>query len=113
METGFLNLISMKSSLNFSSVILLTCILFQTSCKRELSCESCNEKNNQPPIAKAGPDQIITLPKDSILLDGSASTDPDGSIATYAWSKISGPASFVILHAADSITLVKSLVVGN
>jgi hypothetical protein len=103
----------MKSFLNISAIALVACVLFQPSCKRELSCESCNEKKNQPPIARAGPDQIITLPKDSILLDGTASTDPDGIITSYAWTKISGPSSFVILHAADSITLVKFLVVGS
>jgi hypothetical protein len=103
----------MKPLTKISVFLLLAAALFQPSCKRELSCEHCNEKNNQPPVAKAGPDQIITLPKDSVLLNGTASTDPDGNITSFTWTKISGPASFVILHAADSITLVKSLIVGS
>ena len=68
------------------------------SCKKETSCESYKE-NNKPPIAIAGPDQMITLPTDSISLDGSASNDPDGTISDpiaigWLWKKIEGPASF-------------------
>ena len=51
---------------------------------------------NKPPTAIAGPDQVITLPTDSISLDGRASSDPDGTISEWLWTKISGPASFVI-----------------
>ena len=68
------------------------------SCEKEESCEGCRE-NNKPPIAIAGPDQVITLPTDSILLDGSASYDSDGTISDpiaigWLWKKISDPASF-------------------
>jgi K319L-like, PKD domain len=62
------------------------------SCKKEISCEGCKE-NNKLPTAIAGPDQVITLPTDSISLDGSASNDPDGMISEWLWSKIAGPAS--------------------
>lgn len=48
---------------------------------------------NQAPIADAGPDQTITLPTDSVTLDGSASTDPDGSITSYVWTEDSGPST--------------------
>lgn len=47
---------------------------------------------NQVPVANAGPDVSITLPTNSTTLNGSA-TDADGTIATYAWSKVSGPAA--------------------
>ena len=78
------------------------------SCKKETSCESYKE-NNKPPIAVAGPDQVITLPTDSISLDGSASNDPDGTISVWLWTKISGPASFNISFSATAKTLVKNL----
>ena len=78
------------------------------SCKKERSCEDCKE-NNKPPIAIAGLDQVITLPTDSILLDGSSSNDPDGTISEWLWTKISGPASFVIIKPNDSTTAVKTL----
>ena len=80
------------------------------SCTPETSCEICKE--NKAPIALAGPDRVITLPTDSISLDGSASNDPDGTIAEWLWRKIDGPASFTILNPSDSITKVKNLVVG-
>ncbi|HET6769134.1 MAG TPA: hypothetical protein VFH08_17105 [Chitinophagaceae bacterium] len=63
------------------------------SCKKESSCEGCNE-NNKPPIAIAGLDQVITLPTDSVSLDGKRSNDPGGTISVWHWTKISGPASF-------------------
>jgi hypothetical protein len=48
--------------------------------KKEISCESCRD-GNKPPIAIAGPDQVITLPTDSVSLNGNASSDPDGIIS--------------------------------
>ncbi|MHC4790195.1 MAG: PKD domain-containing protein, partial [Planctomycetota bacterium] len=46
------------------------------------------------PIADAGPDQLlssISIPP-IIILDGSASFDPEGDSLTYHWDQISGPA---------------------
>jgi len=45
---------------------------------------------NQAPVANAGINRTITLPTNSLTLSGSGS-DPDGSISTYAWTKLSGP----------------------
>ncbi|HSE57017.1 MAG TPA: prepilin-type N-terminal cleavage/methylation domain-containing protein, partial [Candidatus Paceibacterota bacterium] len=45
--------------------------------------------SNLPPIASAGADQNITLPTNSVVLDGSGS-DFDGSITSYLWTKLSG-----------------------
>src|SRR4030095_3793729 len=80
------------------------------SCNKEYSCEGCAEK---PPIAVAGPDLVITLPTDSVSLDGNNSSDPDGTISKWLWTKISGPASFNIIRQFDSISKVKTLVVGT
>jgi Tol biopolymer transport system component len=81
------------------------------SCKKELSCESCRVAN-KPPIAIAGPDQTITLPTDSISLDGSASNDPDGTITAWSWKKISGPVTFSIINSGSAKTSVKNMVAG-
>ena len=77
----------MKLILKLSVSIILTSMLFYISCQKEFSCE--NFIDNQPPAANAGADEIIMLPKDSVVLDGRASTDPDGVITSYKWVKIS------------------------
>ena len=46
---------------------------------------------NIDPIAIAGEDQIVGV-NDFVTLDGSASTDSDGTISSYLWSQISGQA---------------------
>ena len=67
---------------------------------------------NIPPVANAGADINITLPVSTATLNGSASTDPDGTISTYAWSEISGPAQFTIASAGTATTAVSNLVAG-
>ena len=52
-----------------------------------MPCERCI-LNNKRPIAIAGPDQVITLPSDNILLDGSASNNPDGTISEWLWTRV-------------------------
>jgi hypothetical protein len=69
----------MKAILFFPALFLAEVGMF-ISCKKETSCEGCKE-NNKPPVAIAGSDQVITLPTDSVSLDGSASSDPDGKIS--------------------------------
>lgn len=69
--------------------------------------------NPLPPVAKAGPDQTISSPVDSTLLDGSLSFDPDGMIVSYLWTKISGPASNNIANINAAQTKVYGLSQGN
>ena len=101
----------MKPILKFTACIFLLWGIFLISCKKERSCEGCREKN-QPPIARAGNDTAIILPIDGVTLNGSASTDPDGTITSYKWTKVSGPVSSNIGNPDSSKTLVKSLVKG-
>lgn len=61
---------------------------------------------NVAPVATAGADVTITLPVATVTLDGSGSSDTDGSIASYAWSQVSGPVSTTI----SSTTAVKPVV---
>ncbi len=63
---------------------------------------------NQLPTANAGPDQSITLPQNSVQLNGSGS-DPDGNIISYAWSKLSGPSGGSIASPNAASTQVSSL----
>ena len=46
---------------------------------------------NQAPIANAGSAQTAS-PFTEVILDGTASNDPDGSIASWQWQQSSGPA---------------------
>jgi RHS repeat-associated protein len=59
---------------------------------------------NLPPIVKAGPDQIITLPAQAAL-SGAAGDDkqPPGSTLTVMWSKVSGPGT-VTFSKATAVT---------
>ena len=46
--------------------------------------------SSQPPVANAGSDLTISLPTNSVTINGSGS-DPDGGNVTYQWTQISGP----------------------
>ncbi|MGH2645750.1 MAG: PKD domain-containing protein, partial [Chitinophagaceae bacterium] len=72
-----------------------------------------NNKVNLYPIPNAGVNQVITLPVNSVNLDGSASMDPDGTIVKYQWTKQSGPASFIFSNANGVTTTVSNLVAGT
>ena len=70
-----------------------------------------NAPANLPPNATAGASKSISLPANTITLTGSGS-DPDGSIASYQWTKISGPSSFNIVNPTSPVTDVSGLVQG-
>ncbi|MEO6546442.1 MAG: hypothetical protein ABIN94_00520, partial [Ferruginibacter sp.] len=66
---------------------------------------------NQAPSANAGTDKTIVLPVNTTNLNG-IGTDSDGTISSYAWLKISGPASGTITTANTATTSVTGLVQG-
>ena len=73
--------------------------------------DTVNVTVNQPPIANAGPDILITLPTNTATLSGSG-TDPDGTIAAYAWAKIAGPAAGTLTNANTATAIASGLVAG-
>ena len=70
-----------------------------------------NAAPNQPPTANAGRDITITLPVNSTTLVG-IGTDADGTIASYAWNKVSGPPGGTLASANAATTSVTALGVG-
>lgn len=102
----------MNNAVKIFACIFLVGYFFLSSCQKEVSCEGCFG-DNVPPIANAGKDQFIVLPKDSVLLDGSASKDPDGSIVSYSWKYLSGPSSYIINTSSANKTIAKNLAIGT
>jgi predicted esterase len=66
---------------------------------------------NQVPIANAGPNQTIILPVNSTTINGSGN-DPDGSITSRLWTKLSGPVQGSITAPAQFQTTITGLVQG-
>ena len=69
--------------------------------------------SSSTPIANAGSDQTITLPTNSVTLDGSASTDIGGTITSYAWSQISGPNTATLGTPNNVTTSASGLIAGT
>lgn len=66
-------------------------------------------QTNQPPVSKAGSDIAVTWPVNSVTLNGTGSYDPGGAISSYAWTKLSGPASGTINNPSAAYTTVSNL----
>ncbi len=60
---------------------------------------------NKPPIANAGVDQRVDE-RDTLILDGSGSSDPDGDVLTYLWSQMSGPSVTLSDRTTESPTFI-------
>ncbi|HMJ71557.1 MAG TPA: PKD domain-containing protein [Cyclobacteriaceae bacterium] len=67
---------------------------------------------NTAPVADAGPIKTIQLPTSATTITGSGS-DPGGSIASYAWIKVSGPVPGVLANASTTTLSLTSLVAGT
>jgi hypothetical protein len=75
--------------------------------------EPVNNGANRIPVADAGADQILVLPANSTTLSGAASTDADGTIASYSWSQLSGPNTAALGSATAMNTTLSNLVKGT
>ena len=71
-----------------------------------------DEVLNISPEANAGNDQVTT--STSIMLDGTSSSDPDGSIVSFLWQNISAPigGTYNIVDPDEALTHVNNLSVG-
>src|SRR5437879_1499673 len=69
---------------------------------------------NLAPIANAGPDQSITLPANTVTLNGSATDDgqPNGSL-TYTWKKVSGSGNVTFGNVSQAVTTARFSAAGT
>lgn len=64
------------------------------------------------PFVDAGANKSIVLPYNSLIVSGTA-VDPDGTVQSYQWSKVSGPDQFTINTPTLSQTTISNLVAGT
>jgi hypothetical protein len=67
---------------------------------------------NLAPTARAGNDTTITLPSNSISLNASKSTDPEGQILKFYWRKVTGPVA-TLVDTNKAICIVSGMVAGT
>lgn len=70
-------------------------------------------KGNVLPVADAGLDKTLYLPTNSVIIDGSKSSDPDGEITAYKWSQISGPTTATLTNQFTSVVTISNLQMGD
>jgi hypothetical protein len=70
------------------------------------------EAANTAPVANAGGNVLVRTPTTTTYLNG-AGTDTDGTISTYAWTKISGPSGGSITTPTSQVTQITGLGVGS
>ena len=110
----------MKAGKSFSltSIILFTILLLNSSCKKngikdifqENGIHSVDTAANRPPVAFAGPDQMVQLPIDYIVLSGDYKTE--NNFDRVQWKKLSGP-SCLIENQDTLLTKVSGLKAGT
>ncbi|MEK6280646.1 MAG: PKD domain-containing protein [Acidobacteriota bacterium] len=70
---------------------------------------------NQPPVVNPGPSQTISLPTDTVTLNGTATDDglPAGSHLTINWIRISGPGTVTFGNPNSAVTTAQFSAVGS
>lgn len=99
----------------FYSLFIITAIQI-SACKKEpvqVITPMPPPDANHPPVVNAGVDITIVLPIDSVLLSGTASSSSGGTITSYQWTKINGPAQSNINTPDKAVTTVTNLVEGT
>lgn len=77
-----------------------------------MTTASTKVKMNQLPIANAGADASTFLIPNKVFRRAAAYSDPDGTVTSFQWSKISGP-SVTILDGQTSVASFTDLVAGT
>lgn len=77
----------------------LTFKLTITDAKQFTHSDECDVRVNGPPVADAGGDQQVSEGL-AVTLDGTKSSDPDGTIATYQWAQSGGSPAVALADPA-------------
>ena len=70
------------------------------------------EPDNLSPVAKAGPNINLKLPKNEVSIAGDGS-DPDDGISSFLWTQVSGPSDAGLKNADEATVTVSNLQVGR
>ncbi|RYG05822.1 MAG: T9SS type A sorting domain-containing protein [Chitinophagaceae bacterium] len=68
---------------------------------------------NRPPVVSGGGNKTLTLPSNSVVLDGSGSYDPENGSLTYTWTKTGGPTQYSLSNGTTSRATISNLVAGT
>lgn len=105
-----------KSSVAFQNAGLYSFQLLMTDNNGATVADTVNVTvtipNLSPVASAAAPDSII-LPTDSVILDASASRDPDGTVVSYGWTQISGPSAAGLDNPQAARCLARQLQAGT
>ena len=102
------NMISLKKLQN--GILFLSVLFFSLlACSKE---DTPVPPANNVPTANAGADQTITIPVNTVTLNGSG-TDVDGTITSYQWLRIDGPTQYSIATPTQAQTAVNNLAQGT
>ncbi len=63
--------------------------------KGNKATDRVNIEVNVPPVADAGKNVMVSLPNNSVTLNGRRSKDKDGKVVKYEWEKLKGPINFL------------------
>lgn len=76
----------------------------------DMGAQEFNGARNFPPLAHAGPDQMIRWNgSDVITMNGSDSVDPDGDELQYRWSQTQGPSVTIVASNSQATFTPNSL----
>ncbi len=78
---------------------------------QDVTINISNAIPNYIPFVDAGTDKTITLPINSVVINGAA-TDNDGSISSLSWTQVSGNSSILTGNNTNTLT-ASNLVAGN
>jgi hypothetical protein len=105
-----------NNSICFNGSVPTTWLTSYISISQPISVVSGNTAtvcNNLTPAVSAGSSQTITLPTNSVGLNGSAAGAGGNTISSYLWTQISGPSTATLSTTTALSTIASTLVAGS